>query len=267
MVKDEQKRYEVLVRVRNFGIKHQPLFPATSTAGQAFGAVAEAAAAIERQSATRLVGAKAGASDLVAARKEVQERLAAFARTARRAVGTGASVADVFRLPRVKSDLAWLTAARAFVQAGTAGEAWWVRLGLPETAVADLGRAADTLEQAIIRRQEGRSGVTAARVSLKEALARGFDAVRQLDVIVANTPQLDAAVRAVWRESRRVSAKSSAAVAGAATAAATPAAATPSPAAASPPVGEGGAPAVPNAKSPVRENEPVAGRELTGVTN
>ena len=59
MVKQQQQRYQVFLKVRDFGARHQDQFPATSPAGRAFANVAEAAATIERQSSDRLVQATA----------------------------------------------------------------------------------------------------------------------------------------------------------------------------------------------------------------
>ncbi len=37
MLKGQKHRYEMFLRVRDFGASHQQVFPATSAAGQAFG--------------------------------------------------------------------------------------------------------------------------------------------------------------------------------------------------------------------------------------
>jgi hypothetical protein len=110
-------------------------------------------------------------------------------------------------MPRRTSDLALITAARAFIREGEALSHQWVPLGLPESSIADLQQAVATLERAIDDRRQGRIGQTASRIGLRDALKRGFDAASDLDVIVSNT-SLDPVVLAVWRESRRVNSKS-----------------------------------------------------------
>ena len=47
MTRRQRYRYEMFVRVRDFGRASQDLFPASSTGGQAFGRVIAAVAAIE----------------------------------------------------------------------------------------------------------------------------------------------------------------------------------------------------------------------------
>ena len=101
-MKLEKLRYEMLLRVRDFGSEHQSLFPATSAAGQAFTTVVEAVAAIEDQAANRLVTAQAGKKARAVARQDVAGRLAAIARCARRAGRLEPKVAAVLRLPRKK---------------------------------------------------------------------------------------------------------------------------------------------------------------------
>jgi hypothetical protein len=204
MLKHQRQRYEMFLRVRDFGTEHQPVFPATSAAGQAFAAVTEAAAAIEHQSAARLVNAQAGKKALAASRKAVRNRLKAIARTARRVGETEPAARDVFQLPARTSDHALLEAARAFVRDGEAASARWVPLGLPETTIAELREAMETFARAVDGRRQGKSSVAAAREAVTEALARGFEAVRELDVIVANTLEPDSPIAAAWKRARRM---------------------------------------------------------------
>ena len=204
MSKYELLRYEMFQRVVEFSSRHQALFPATSAAGEAFAAVANAVAVVDRESATRLVSAQAGKMARAIARQDVWDRLRAIARTARAADRQDPQIRTVFRLPRRKSDLALLTAAKAFIQEGEAASSRWVPLGLPESSVADLVRAVEAFDRALDGRRESKADLTAARESVTRALSSGFDAVRQLDAIVSNTPTLDPVVLAVWEHIRRI---------------------------------------------------------------
>ncbi len=166
--------------------------------------MAEAAAAIEQNATVRIVSAQAGKKARAAARKAVWDRLTAIARTARRATAGEPAARDVFRLPARSSDHTLLATARAFVREGEAASARWVPLGLSETSIAELSAAADAFQQAIDGRRQGKSGVVAAREAMARAFDRGFDAVRELDVIVANTLEPNSPLVAAWKRERRV---------------------------------------------------------------
>ena len=104
MFKQQQQRYEMFLKVRDFGIKHQQEFPVTSTAGKAFATVAEAAAAIERQRTQKEVSNQAGRKARAEARQDLWERLTDIARTAREAGRTALATNATFDLPSRRSD-------------------------------------------------------------------------------------------------------------------------------------------------------------------
>jgi len=202
MVKQQQQRYQVFLKVRDFGARHSDQFPASSAAGRAFATVAEAAATIERQSSERLVNAQAGKKARAEARKALWDRLKAIVRSAR-VIASDPPARDVFRLPKRRSDVAILDTAHAFIDAGEAASAQWVAFGLPETALAELREMTTTFAKAMDSRRQGQTGVKDARKALKDALEYGFAAVRHLDVIVANTKDPDSAIAVSWNEARR----------------------------------------------------------------
>jgi hypothetical protein len=202
MVKPQQQRYQMFLRVRDFGARYQDQFPAASAAGRAFGAVGDAIAEIERQSSERLVKAQAGKRARAAARTAIWERLHAIVR-ADRVVATGPPARSVFQLPARRSDVALLDTARSFIDAGEIASAGWVAAGLPETCLAELREMTSAFSDAIASRRAGQTGVKAARKALADALVFGFAAVRQLDAIVANTTKPDSAVAVAWKAARR----------------------------------------------------------------
>ena len=63
MKKQQRFKYEMFVRVRDFGAAHAALFPEATTGGQAFARVLAATAAIEEHLKNPVLGkAEAGAS-------------------------------------------------------------------------------------------------------------------------------------------------------------------------------------------------------------
>jgi hypothetical protein len=87
MTRHQRVRYEMLIKVREFGRHHQGTFPETSPAGKAFAAVAAAAEEIAGQGAAMLLTKDAGKDTKTAVRDEIPERLNGSARTARIVAG------------------------------------------------------------------------------------------------------------------------------------------------------------------------------------
>ena len=203
MTRHERHRFEMFVRVRNFGRAHGRHFPESSTAADAFAAIAAVVADMERQGTRKLLTADEGRRVLMTARQALVARLTAIVRTALVADRSAPGPRVMFRLPEHRSDLAWLGTARAFIDQGPAVRDWLVPLGMPETFVNDLQQLVKHFEQAMAIRIANRAEFKSALAAIAEANARGFEAIRRLDVIVANT-QGDPALLAAWKRARRV---------------------------------------------------------------
>lgn len=204
MTKVERVRYEVLLRVKDFGIKHRDRFPELSRAGQVFARVAQAVADIEAHMLARLQAVRDGRKGKAAARARVWQWMLSIARTARDVVRRGPGGDTTFKMPRRTSDVSLLAAARLFLDDASLMSEELIALGLPGNWQSDFGVAIDTFEEQMRGRRDGRYGVATARTGIRTALADGFDALRTLDVIVANTLKDDTPLLAGWERSRRV---------------------------------------------------------------
>ena len=78
----QSRRYEMLVRVRDFGDAHADLFQESSLAQQTFAAVAEAVEQLNAHTVSKLSAAP-GMTPKVMARADLQDRLEAISQTAR----------------------------------------------------------------------------------------------------------------------------------------------------------------------------------------
>jgi hypothetical protein len=194
----------LFLRVRDFGTVERQRFPEPSTAGRAFAVVAAAAADIEGQVASILLMTEEGTTAKAAARAALVRRLAAIARTARLVARTVPGAADGFHLSPKPSDVALLAVARAFVREGQAAKDQLVPLGLPETFITDVQVRIDRFEQAIRNRRAATVALASAHAAIATAVAQGFDAVRTLDVVIANTMEDDPLLLNAWRRDRRV---------------------------------------------------------------
>jgi hypothetical protein len=200
MLKTQRARFEMLLRVKDFGIANGELFPETSIGGQAFAEVAHTVAHIEALAQTKPVAA--GTSKKVA-REAVKAAMRKIARTGRgieRAPGT----ANPLRMPVRESDTTVLNAARAFIRNAEAVKDELVQLGLSPTCITDLRTAVDAFESAVSGRRAERSDVAKAHGSLKTVFAQASKALRKLDIVVPNVTNGDAGLLAAWNRSREV---------------------------------------------------------------
>jgi hypothetical protein len=264
MNKNQRLRYEMFLRVRDFGHVHRDRFPESSTAGKAFAAVAAAVADLEAHAMAGLLTAEEGRKARDAARDALVDRLTAIARTARVIARALPGADAVFRMPAERSDTSLLTTARAFISEGQAVKNRFVPLGMPDDFLTGLQKVVDTYDQAIGGRRAGRTGLAAARAGMKTAIAQGLDAVRTLDVVVANTLQDDPVVLAAWKRGRQQMSKAKGASAGVKAQGTKPEGPTPTPAApaaASPDAATMAGPAVAVAPEAAAPPAPVAPEE------
>ena len=200
----ERQKYEMLVRVRDFGEAHQDLFPESSFARDHFAAVDAAVKALSQHAVSKMLTAREGRSTKVTAREALLTRLEAISDTARAIGQDTPGLEDKFHMPEHPTDLALVTAGRVFARDAEGFAGPFIGHAMPATFIADLNGLVDRFEQSIQARQAGKDGHTAARASIEAALASGFVALHKLDAIITNHLQGDAVAMAVWRGDRRV---------------------------------------------------------------
>ena len=208
MNRSQSRRYEMLLKVRDFGINHRQQFPESSPASKAFQAIGEAAAEIEAHATAKLLTKEEGKQARAAVRKAIDERVKIVTRTARIVARSTPGADSVFKYPAQKSAVAVVTAARAFIREGQAAVERFVPFGMPATTITELQDLVNRYEQADRERRAGKTGFAAARAGTTAALARATDALRVLDVVVPNTLGADPALLAGWQDARRVEAPS-----------------------------------------------------------
>jgi len=201
----EQRQYDMLVRVRDFGDNHGHLFPASSVARQNFEAVAAAIKELDAQAITHMAASlSARAERKTMARDALLARLHAISQTARVLAGGEAGLDQQFKVPAAATDHTLLTAGRKFAQDAEPFSSQFVAHGMPATFLGDLNALLDGFEGALRDRGLGRDARRAARASTTAAVSSGMAAVRSLDVIVVNHLRDDAAVTSVWERERRI---------------------------------------------------------------
>jgi hypothetical protein len=204
MTRYELLRHEMLLRVRDFGIAHRGRFPTESAVDEAFRTVAAAIQQIEATVSAMRPGAGESPAARSAARDALWDRLMALAPSARLIAKTAPGFVVVLRFRHQPADGVMLTAARAFIGEARTAFDRFVALGWPTTFLDDLQALVDGFERTLRHERSRVARQTAARASLKAALAQGLDAVLTLDVIVANALKEDPALLNGWKRARRM---------------------------------------------------------------
>lgn len=203
----DTRRYEMLVRVREFGAANADHFPPSTLGGQAFAAMASAVDDLGAHAASQFSGrnsSREGTTARAVARDALIDDLEAITRTARALAIDTPGVDDKFRARRNGGDQALITTARAFIGDAEPLAKEFVRHGLPKDFIADLKQRLEDLEEAIGDRDAGKGAVVSARASLGGAMESALRAVRRLDAIVPNVLRDDAGAIAAWTRARRI---------------------------------------------------------------
>jgi hypothetical protein len=206
------RRYEMLVRVRDFGIAHAALFPASTLGGESFAAVGAAVAALSDHAVTQYSGrgsAREGTVSKAVAREALRDELDAIIRTARALALDMPGIDDKFRPPRGSGDQTVLHAARAFARDAAPLAAEFIKHDMPDDFLANLQSDIDDFEEAIRDHEAGKDTHVAARAGIDAAIDDGLAAVQRLDAIVPNRLRNDEARLALWERARRVEYRSS----------------------------------------------------------
>ncbi|MGH9801450.1 MAG: hypothetical protein ACRD82_13880 [Blastocatellia bacterium] len=183
------KRYEMLKRVRDFGVAQTAAFPDGSFGKELFAAVAQSVAKLDSQSANQSSGrgeAQSIASTKSATRVDLREMIKAINRTAAVIAFETPGLENKFRLPRGTNDQALLNAARAFAADAVPLKAAFLKHEMPADFIERLNQLIADFEQVSTQKAAAVGSHVAAKISIDETVASGLQAVQQLDVIIRN---------------------------------------------------------------------------------
>jgi hypothetical protein len=207
MRRTETARYEMLVRVRDFGATYGERFPGSTRGSESFAAVNTAVTQLEQHGASQysnrhaMRGTKATNSD---AYRELLDTLDAIERTAH-AVALDTTIVDgMFAVPKKRGPAAVLNAARSIVTNAEPLAKAFIAHGLPKDFVAQLETTIATFEEVRKQRVAAKEQHASARKAIDEAFESGTEAVQHLDAIVANVIGGDGQAMAAWSVARHV---------------------------------------------------------------
>ena len=197
----ERRRYEMFLRVREFGLSRAAQFPPNTLAGELFTRLNTVINEMDAHTAAQSSGRSStqqSSTSKAAAREELRRDLDAISRTARVMAFSTPGLEDKFRAPRSVSDQVLLATARAFVADALPLTTEFTRRGLPDDFLADLNADIGEFEEAINQKIQKRESQVAATAAIDSALERGSNTVRELDAIVRNQLVNDTASLAAW---------------------------------------------------------------------
>jgi hypothetical protein len=203
----ESRRYEMLRRVRDFGLAHAADFPASALGGSLFAAIGATIAEIEQAASTQTSSAgssRQGTESKDLARETLLDEMEAVTVTARAMALENPGLEKKFRIPRNASDQDVLTTARAFLADATPLADEFIRHEMPADFLDQLRDAIAELEQALSERNHQREGQVSSTAALGVVIARGMKQVKQLNAVVRNKYRNDAATLAGWTSASHV---------------------------------------------------------------
>lgn len=203
MTRDQRYRYEMFVRVRDFGHQHRARFPAATRGAQMFAAMTAAVAAFDEFLRRRVIVRVEAGRLKKATCTEVIDYMKALSRTSRQ-VTRGEAVRNPFVMPVKRSMSALLAAARTFVDEARMRESAFIDFGMPPAFVGEFTRLVERLEMAVAVQNNGRSSRAQVQTAAETAIRDGMEAARALDVIVTNVVRDDPATLAQWRRARHI---------------------------------------------------------------
>jgi hypothetical protein len=203
----ETRKYEMLARVRDFGVRNAATFPAGTFAADLFGQIGATVAQLSVYSATKATGtatSREGTASRRLAVEALRDDLEVIARTARAIAIRQPNVAEKFRLPSSERAQALLDTARSFAAEAAPLRTEFARHEIGDAFFAKLEADIAAVEQALSVQRRGRDARVAARAAIESTVAAGMLAVRQLDSVVRNKVAADPAMLSAWASASRV---------------------------------------------------------------
>jgi hypothetical protein len=196
----ERRKFEMLVRVRNFGNTHAELFAALPVAQQTFAAVGTTIRQLTIANMNKMSASSAArAAPKKAARKALTGLLQRAAQLARNLRADG-HTAPGFDFPGSKDGVSLLTAGRQFAVDAAAFEAEFSGHGMSPRQIT---ATTDAFETATGERATARTQHVAAKARIHELLGAAIRRVERLDLIIKNDLGNNYVVQAEWTQLRR----------------------------------------------------------------
>jgi hypothetical protein len=207
MKTNDLRKQQMFVRVRDFGTARRDTFPAASSAGKLFAAVAAAADALEQQLSSNPRGPGApreGTASKVMARQALRRRLSTIATLARALSLDTPGIADKFKIRLNCGDARLLVVARSFAASSRPLAKLFIAHDMPSNFLTALGEETGALAEAMLQDRVRLEQAKTTRGDIGATIDTGQRAVAKLNAIVRSRLQNDRTGLASWDEARRI---------------------------------------------------------------
>ncbi|MBC8029203.1 MAG: hypothetical protein H7Z16_03755 [Pyrinomonadaceae bacterium] len=198
---NETRTHQMFLRLQSVGSQRSGDFAANSIGQQLYATLSAIITEVEGHAASEVSGTGAsrqGTTTRRQAREALREDLEAISRTARAMAADVPGLDDKFRLPRGNNDQQLLSAARAFAADAVPFKAQFIAHELPADFLEDLAADIAAMEAAMSEQSGGLGHRVSAGAALDDAMDRGIEVKRKLDVIMKNKYANNPAVLAEW---------------------------------------------------------------------
>src|SRR5438552_2714191 len=199
----EIRKYEMLVRVRDFGNNYGHLFPESTLAGKEFAAVDASVKELRDYAVDKRSTARDGVLSRAVARRALVGHVEMVRRTASAMAADVPDLKNKFRMP-TRTDAELLTAGHQFLRDAEPLKHQFNMHGMPRTFLADLKELVKQFETAVAQWNAAKGENAGARKNIETALETGLAALRKLDAIVPNQLQGDPGTLANWEHERHI---------------------------------------------------------------
>ena len=201
MKKIQRPKYEMLLRVRDFGTTYGELFSGHPVARQTFDAVNAAVNGLTTTDVMKQSASMAKRAERKAAARtaliNVLTRVGQLARILR---AQGRTI-QAFPFPKSRTDQGMLTAARQFARDLAPFDPEFSGHRIGASTIAEIAAA---FEAAVQDRERNRAEFLAARTRIHDLLTSALLDVTRLDLIVDHVVGSNNPMQAMWKQARRV---------------------------------------------------------------
>ena len=195
-----KRRYEMLTRVRDFGVKHTQLFPTNSSAQAAFAIVTAEVGRLDALNLTERGASRAArATRVLEGRTRLVNALVRAKNTSRVLVKTIPELTTQIELPQGANDQRLLSVTRQFIEAIGPHAEQFAAHGI---TTDELRQRVEDLETALTEHDLRRRELQQAREQIDGSMTRALEALETLDVAVTNHLASDPERLTAWKRSR-----------------------------------------------------------------
>lgn len=207
----ERNRYNMFIKVKQFGADNAADFPAGSVGKIQFTDISNVITKLDELSTKQAEGFGEARLSYVGkdtARENLRETVAYISRTAKALEYEFAGISEQFRLPRGSSDQKLVATAKSFITAAHSHKADFIRYGLPADFIDELNDDIAAFEATLNAPSSARGTHVEATAEIGETIRKGMNAVRILDAVIKNIYRSNVGKLAAWTTASNIEAAS-----------------------------------------------------------